>query len=234
MSTATATPPQIYQVHMAEAKLRLLAVERVSGATAPVTGLSALDSEFCFLQIRKVIELVTFSAMAREEGRYSKLRELESQADPRDHGDSSKDWQAPDILKRLVALSPHALPIPISSAVRTDSNAVHYERSSVAVNHGRLIDLYRKCGGYMHAKNPLTADYVAHVEAERAKYESAPTEIQRAKDFLRKLLWRHAVVQLDWSDPENPKAVDGPSSAWLIDFGATADEHVMLVIGQAT
>jgi len=234
MNNAVAEPHQIYQTHMAEAKLRLLAVERIADATTPLTGLRALDSEFCFLQIRKVIELITFSAIKREEARYSKLRELERKANPKDHGNPAKDWQAPDILKRLVSLSPHVLPIPISKVAQTGPNAYHYERHDMSVNHGRLIELYGACGGYMHAKNPLVGNYIAQVEAERTKYESAPTEIRRAQDFLRKLLWQHAVVQLDWSDPENPKAIDSPSSAWLLDFGSTKDEQVTLVIGEAT
>lgn len=234
MSNIVAPPHHIYQIHMAEAKLRLLAVERVLNAPTPITGLLSLDSEFCFLQIRKVIELITFSAIKREEARYSKLLEQDQQANPRDHGNPAKDWQAPEILKRLVTLSPHVLPIPISKANRTGSNVVHYERHNMSVNHGRLIELYGTCGGYLHAKNPLVTDYLAQVEAERTKYGSAPMEIRRAQDFLRKLLWQHAVIQLAWSDPDNPMIVDGPGSAWLLDFGATNDEQVTLVIGEAT
>jgi hypothetical protein len=219
---------------MAEVKLRLLAAERISKATTPVTGLQALDSEFCFLQIRKVIELITFSAIKREEGRYGKLREQDHQSNQRDHGNPAKDWQAPEILKRLVGLSPHVLPIPLAESKQSSQGITHFERHNISVNHGRLIDLYKKCSGYMHAKNPLVADYVAHVEIERAKYESAPVEVRRALDFLRKLLWQHAVVQLNWSDPENPRAVDGPESAWLIDFGMTEDENITLVLAEAS
>jgi hypothetical protein len=219
---------------MAEVKLRLLAAERVSQATTSITGLAALDSEFCFLQIRKVIELVTFSAIKREEGRYATLRDQGQQANQRDHGDPAKDWQAPDILKRLVSLSPHALPIPIAAATQVSPGVTHFERHNISVSHGRLIDLYKKCGGYIHAKNPLVADYPAHVEYERAKYELAPTEIRGALEFLRTLLWHHAAVQLNWSDPTNPRAEEGPKSAWLVDFGSAGDEHIALVFGSAT
>ena len=114
MSTPSIEPHQVYRTHMAEAKLRLLAAERVSRSSTPVTGLAALDSELCFLQIRYVIELITFSAIKREEGRYSKLRKQDHQSNQRDHGNPAKDWQAPEILKRLVTLSPHVLPIPLS------------------------------------------------------------------------------------------------------------------------
>ena len=219
---------------MAEAKLRLLAAERISKATTPITGLLTLDSEFCFLQIRKVVELITFSAIKREEGRYSKLREQNGQSNPRDHGNPAKDWQAPEILKRLVTLSPHVLPIPIARVMQPSEGVTHFERHNISVTHGRLIELYEKCGGYMHAKNPLVPDYAAQVELERTKYKLAPVEVRRALEFLRKLLWQHAVVQLNWSDPDNPVVVDGPESAWLIDFGTTEDEHISIVIGSAT
>jgi hypothetical protein len=219
---------------MAEVKLRLLAAERISKATTPITGLQALDSEFCFLQIRKIVKLITFSAIKREEGRYSKLREQDRESNQRDHGNPAKDWQAPEILKRLVGLSPHVLPIPLAESKQSSKGVTHFERHNISVTHGRLIDLYKKCSGYMHAKNPLVADYVAHVEFERAKYDLAPAEVCRALEFLHKLLWQHAVVQLNWSDPDNPRAADGPESAWLIDFGTTEDENITLVLATAS
>lgn len=65
---------EVYRSMVAEAKLRLLAVERAVDARTPITGMTSLDAEFCFLQLRKVVELVAFSAMKREEGRYRRLR----------------------------------------------------------------------------------------------------------------------------------------------------------------
>lgn len=219
---------------MAEAKVRLLAAEKVSKSNTPVTGFTTLDSEFCFLQIRKIIELITFSAIKREESRYTKLREQDHEANSRDHGNPAKDWHAPEILKRLVTLSPHALPIPFAKVTKSGPGQTHFERNNISVSHGRLIELYEKCGGFMHAKNPLVDDYLSHVESERSKNEAAPEEVRRALKFLRKLLWQHVVVQLDWSDPENPKVVDDPVSAWIVDFGVTNDAQIKLIIGAAT
>jgi hypothetical protein len=99
-------PHEIYRTHMAEAKLRILSAERMVAAAKPATGYAALDMEFCFLQVRRVIEAVTFGAMVREESRYAALRGIEKSTNPRDHGDAARDWQAPEILKRLVSLSP--------------------------------------------------------------------------------------------------------------------------------
>lgn len=218
---------------MVEAKLRLLAAERVSKSSTSLTGLPSLDMEFCFLQIRRVVEAIAFSAMVREEERYGKHRQQQRQLNQRDHGDPSKDWHAPEILKRLVSLSPHALPIPIAKATRQSSGLVHYDSHQINVNHGRLIEMYERCGGYMHGKSPLVDDFVALVAAERTKYVQAPEEVRRSLEFLRKLLWHHAVIQLDWSNPDDPKSPDGPRSAWIVDFGSNEEQHVTLVLAEA-
>ncbi len=219
---------------MAEAKLRLLAAEKVSRSQVPLTGLLSLDMEFCFLQIRRVLETITFSAMARDEERYGKLREQQQQANPRDHGDPSKDWHAPEILKRLASLSPHALPIPIAKATQQSPGLLHYDRLQINVNHGRLIELYEQCGGYMHGKSPLVDDYPALIASEYAKYAKAPVEVRRALDFLHQLLWHHAVVKLEWSNADDPKVPDGPRSAWIVDFGMPEGQDVALIIAEAT
>lgn len=225
---------EVYRTCMAEAKLRLLAAERVVNSSRPLTGLPSLDMEFCFLQIRRVIEAIAFSAMVREEERYGKHREQQRQQNQRDHGDPSKDWHAPEILKRLVSLSPHALPVPIAKATRQSSGLMHFDRHQISVNHGRLIEMYERCGGYMHGKSPLVKDFVALVEAERAKYAHALEEVSRALDFLRKLLWHHVVVQLDWSNPNDPKSLDGPRSAWIVDFGSNESQEVTIALAEAT
>lgn len=223
----------IYQTLMAEAKQRILAIERIGGAAQPLSGLAALDSEFCFLQLRRVVELVAFSAMKREEGRYRRLRELNPQG-KWDQGDAAKDWQAKEILGRLVTLSPHALPIPIKQIEPSGPQAFHLSRTNLAVNHGRLVELYEKCGGFMHAKNPLAADFVEQVNKERVKYDEAPELVRRSCKFLRELLWTHAVVQLDWTDPDDPKEVAGPMLAWIIDFGSPTDLNVNVIVGEAS
>jgi hypothetical protein len=232
-NSAILQPLEIYRTHMAEAKLRLLAAEKIAQSSTPVSGLSSLDMEFCFLQIRRIIELITFSAMKREEERYGKFRKQQHLAEPRAHGNASKDWNAPDILKRLISLSPHALPIPLAKATLQDNGITHFDRKQITLNHSRLIDIYEQCGGYMHGKNPLVDDYLSLVESERTKYIKAPIEVNRHLEFLRKLLWLHAAVKLDWSDAENPQLPDNPKSVWIVDFGTSQDEKVNIAIAEA-
>lgn len=231
----TPAPHDIYRAHMLDAKLRLVAAEKLSSSPEPLTGLPALDLEFCFLQIRRVVEAITFAGMAREGARYEKYREQQHQDDPKKyHGDPTQDWNATEILKCLVRLSPHVLPIPVKEATPVSVGLWHYDRQQINVNHGRLIDLYGQCGGYLHGKNPLRGgDFVALNEAERKKYRKAPAEVRRALVFLRKLLWRHAAVTLEWSDSSDPISPDSPSSVWIVDFGAEGTPDVTLIVGEA-
>jgi hypothetical protein len=226
-------PHVIYQTHMAEAKVRILAAERILNSPMTFSEHRNLDLEFCFLQIRRIIEAVTFGAMIREEQRYTKLRGLQREANARDHGNSSKDWQAPEILKRLVSLSPHALPRPLSKPTRHSSGLVEFQNQNITVNHDRLIALYGRSGGYLHAKNPLSADFSMLVEVERKKYNQAPAEATEALDFLRKLLWNHAAITLDWTDLDDPMSLDNPRLAWIVDFGPDEGHDVSLILASA-
>jgi hypothetical protein len=224
---------EVYRCYMLDAKVRLVAAEKVLSAATPFTGFTALDMEFCFLQIRRIIECITFSAMVREAARYESYRKIQAVENKRDHGEAAKDWEAAEILKRLVAISPHALPIPIAKATATEDGEVLYDRHKIEVNHGRLIDLYKQCGGYMHGKNPLVNDFAALIERDKRRYKGSPVQVRRALEFLRKLLWRHAAVTLDWTDQTDPKSVESPKAAWLLDFGADDTQEILLIMAAA-
>ena len=232
MSSMT-QPYDIYRTHMVEFKLRLNHAERIASAKSPITGLSALDAEFCFLQIRRLIELITFSAALRDEGRYKRLRELQRIENQRDHGDHSKDWEAPEILKRLSEISLHSLPIPIKRIGQLGTSELQIDLVDVSVTHGRLIEIYKKCGGYLHARNPLGKDFARLVEVERKKYEGAHAEIRRCLAFFRKLMWHHAAISLDWSDELNPRDLADPRAAWLVDFGGEGTQEVSMTLADA-
>jgi hypothetical protein len=218
---------------MLDLKLRLQRTESISRADSPITGLAALDVEFCFLQIRRIIELITFSAALNEEPRYKKLRKIQKTERPRDHGDYTKDWEATEILKRLSEINVHSLPIPIRTIASTGPGVWHIDRSSISVTHGRLIEIYKKCGGFLHAKSPLGKDFVTLADAERAKYRDAPKEIQKCLQFLRELMWRHVKVGLEWSDDLDPRELSDPQRAWLVDFGEENQQSVSVVLAEA-
>ena len=230
---APAPPHEIYRTHMADAKIRIVTAEKIVEGKKPVTGYTALDMEFCFLQIRRVIEAVTFGAMVREESRYVALRNIEGTTNPRDHGDATRDWQAPEILKRLISLSPHALPIPHKAGKKISVDHIHFDRQDIEVNHARLIDIYTRAGGFLHAKNPIGQDFAALVEAQRSKYVAAPSEVRRTLKFLRQLLWQHAAITLEKAGQDDPRTPASPTSAWLVSFGSNAALEVGITIAEA-
>jgi hypothetical protein len=217
---------------MLEVKLRLQHAERVAASQLPVTGIEALDSEFCFLQIRRVVELITFSAAIREEERYKRLRVLQKEENPRDHGDYSKDWEAPEILKRLSQISLHFLPIPIKKIQRAGDHTFHIDRKGLPASHGRLIDIYKTAGGYLHGKNPLGKDFVELVAAERKKYKRARLQIQKTLIFLRELMWNHAAIGLEWTEESDPRELANPRKAWLVDFGSEEASYVQIHLAE--
>lgn len=223
---------EVYRTHMLEVKLRLQHAERVAAAQSAVTGLAALDSEFCFLQIRRIVELITFSAAIREEDRYKRLRELQKEENARDHGDYSKDWEAPEILKRLSQISPHFLPIPIKKIQRSGENSLLVDRKSLPASHDRLIDIYKKAGGYLHGKNPLGKDFVELVVGERKKYERAPHQVQKTLTFLRELVWRHAALGLEWAEESDPRELANPQKAWLVEFGSEETSQIEIRLAE--
>jgi hypothetical protein len=223
---------EIYRTHMMDAKIRIVAAEKVL-SNKGCHGIPALDHEFCFLQIRRIVEDITFSAMVRESARYTKLRKIQSQENPRDHGLASKDWQAPEILKRLVSLSPYALPIPIIREKRSSEGNIHFDRKCVEVNHGRLIELYKQSGGFLHAKNPLSGDFVNVTAEEREKYARAPIAINQALNFLREMLWEHGALQLEWQNSEDPLSIENASGAWLVFFGENQGPDVQIILAEA-
>jgi hypothetical protein len=210
---------EIYRTYMAEAKLRIISAEKVLGAITPISGFLALDVEFCYLQIRHVVEIITFGAMVKEESRYISLRGIENSHNPKDHGDASKDWQSPEILKKLVSLSPHVLPIPYKPATKTKSGTYHFDRQKLEVNHSRLIDLYSRSGGFLHAKNPIGQDFNTLVEKQRKSYQNAPATLKRDLKFLRQMLWQHITVTLEPAGHEDPRTPGDPKFVWVIDFG---------------
>lgn len=229
---ASVPPHEIYRTLMIEIKLRLQRSEFVLSSPSPVTGLASLDAEFCFLQIRRIIEIITFSAALRDEARYKKLRELQKIENNRDHGDYAKDWEAAEILKRLNEISPHFLPMPIKQIVKTDIGH-HVDRTNLSVTHGRLIEIYKRSSSYLHAKNPLGRDFDSFVSAERTRYERARKEIQKSLQFIRSIIWHHAAIGIEWSDDLDPREPANPQKAWIVDFGQEDKSEIKMVLAEA-
>ena len=226
-------PHEIYRTHMVEFKLRLVYSEQVASTAKTTTGLPSLDSEFCFLQIRRMVEIIAFSSALRDEERYKSLRKIQQKQNSKDHGDHTRDWEAPEILRRLAQISPYCLPIPLELQATKNGSIIHFDRKNISVTHGRLIEIYGICSGFLHTKNPFQSDFQAHVNKERKKYEGSNKEVLKFLRYFRKLMWNHAAAGIVWSPDADPKAAEEPKTAWLVDFGIDTVPHVDIVLSEA-
>ncbi len=225
---------EIYRSMMLEIKIRFQAIDNIINTDGNTTLLMSLDSEFVFLQIRKIVELISFSAVLCDKKRYAEFRKVEGEANERDHGKYEKDWNARVILKKLKNISPHFMPIPISTPDKVDENSYHFDRASdVAATHSKLIEIYKICGGFMHVPNPFGEDYLEHVEKHRNKYSSSLIEAKSFVSYLKSLIWHHAAIGLDWDEGENPAENANPKTAWIVNFGSNDDQNINIIEGVA-
>jgi hypothetical protein len=100
-------PHDLHYRQMIEVKRRFRVLDWILGAKKPLTRYKEIDYECAFLQVRKIIELITFSALIADQLRYEKLRNLDALDNSKDKGNFALDWNAPDILKNLSKISPY-------------------------------------------------------------------------------------------------------------------------------
>lgn len=229
-----ASEMEIYRSMMLEIKIRFQAIDKVFDAKEAMILLESLASEFVFLQIRKIVELIAFSAVVCDKNRYAEFRKIEAETSNKDHGKYKKDWNAGEILKKLKNISPHFLPIPISKPAKAGENRSHFDKAPHFVAaHSRLIEIYKSCGGFMHVSNPFGQDYLEHVETHREKYRSSAAEAKCFVSYLKSLIWCHAAIGLEWHEGAIPTENANPKSAWIVDFGSSEDRNIGIVEGVA-
>ena len=220
----------IYLNQMTEVKWRLKATSRILGAKKPLTLSIDADNESAMLQVRKIIELITFSAIVADEQRYQRSRELDAQANQRDHGDYTLDWKAPDILQRLAKISPHFLPRPIGSLVTASDGTAQFTDGKAKITHDRLIELYKTAGGHLHISNPYK---VGATDAEKRKRAEARAFLIKEVSWLESVIWDHGKIGLAWDPNSDPHASERPEQAWIVSFGQKQTDHIRMTLATA-
>lgn len=223
----------IYRTLMEEAKIRLVSAEKIISRNEPYFILPTLDIEFCYLQIRRVIECLTFAMLVRDQSRYKALKDIKRETNPRLSTDIKSDWNAPEILKELANINPYSLPIPLQTPIAIMPGQWHFDRKKTEIRLERLIDIYKKSSGFLHARNPLKIPFDKLVNDQRKEYQRAPRRIERDVKYLRNLLWNHAAIALEWDDGMEPRDLASPGSAWIVSFGSEELEDVSLIVGVA-
>jgi hypothetical protein len=223
-------PQELYLQQMVEVKQRFRAVEWVLGAKKPLSRNEQVDNESAFLQIRKIIELITFSAIASDEQRYQRLRELDVAKNPKNNGNYTLDWNATDILVRLSEISPNFLPCPLGQMTEQADGTKHFNEAKAKLTHDRLIEIYKLAGGYLHIPNPFKLNAI---NIESKKKETAREMLKKEVAYLKSVIWEHAKIGLIWKPDADPTELENSESAWLVSFGNKDTDLVNMALATA-
>lgn len=189
-----------------------------------------IDDEFDFLQIRRIIELITFSAIVSDESRYQRSRELDAVANARDKGDYTADWKAAEILVRLSKISPHFLPRPLGPMTVQPDGTKHFNEAAARLTHGRLISIYKTASGYVHTPNPYKPNVA---ELELQKKATARATLKKELAFLKSVIWEHVKIGLAWEPGTDPHQIDNGETAWIVRFGDSGTDQVQISLAIA-
>lgn len=123
--------PQLYATIMREIKVRLDAVGGSARRAFETNGSSSalLDCEFCYLQLRRITELIALAVLLAHNGvaefRRKKLM---------------KEWKAADLIEMLAGLSDDAFPEPtVIGELDANGDADLFIESLASVNRVALL-----------------------------------------------------------------------------------------------
>ena len=111
--------------------------------------------ETCYLQIRKILELIAFGSLAANKNLYS-----------RTYANFASHWHAGRLLRDLEKVNPNFYPKPVFELPSSDPRAKFQLKDRVGdfLMKAEFEQLYDDCGAIMHARNPYgqPLDYVAY------------------------------------------------------------------------
>ena len=153
------------------------------------------DYEVVCLHLRKILELIAFSALTANKEEYSKI-----------HNDYSKKWNAKRLLKSIGKLNPDFYPQPVEYAGIIDGGVKHFKEVETGfLNKEDWIKLYDLCSKALHVWNPYEErDRQINFEisvAEWVKRIQNLLKVRYARPLGGKVLWLVNMVS-----PEDGKA----------------------------
>ena len=214
--------PLLYRNTMIEVKRRFRAVDRVLGAKKPRTLNSEFDNEFMWLQLRKIIELVTFGGIMADESRYAAL-----QAQLK-HQDYRLDSKVNKILPKLAEITPHYLPIPIGERTTSADGVFQFQQGAAEQTLQRFLDIFNTAGLYLHVPNPLAFETLADFQQA---LDVARQRLVAELQYLKAVLWKHAKIGLAFDGAVDlPEHAGNPDRAWLVDFGKPDVDDIQMFL----
>lgn len=223
------TLPQLYRKQMIEVKRRLIAIDRILGAKKgkPRTLTVDYDNEFMWLQLRQVVELVAFSAIAADKERYVALR-LQQDA----KSNYQNDWRAEKILGHLSNINPKFLPQALGQMKVQPDGTKHFEGLAAAqqATLDRYVSIHQTAGEYLHAVNPFDPNTEQHEADMRA---AARERIETEYAYLKTSLAEHYKIGLEFKAGDDPKLLDNPKYVWVVVLGKPGTPDIQMVQADA-
>ena len=209
---------------MIEVKRRFRAIDRILGAKKPRTLTAEFDDEFMWLQLRQVVELVAYSAIAADEERYAALRQEQDK-----NADYRVDSKPAKVLKHLSQISPHFLPKSLGVMVPQPDGTKHFEQGPAVAMLDRFLEINDTAGQHLHAINPFNA---ADVTNQKSRLVVARRRIETATAYLKGVLWDHVKVGLQFQPGASPRELENAEQAWIVKFGAAETDTIQMVLAK--
>ncbi|ABM57909.1 hypothetical protein Veis_2161 [Verminephrobacter eiseniae EF01-2] len=225
-------PYRLYHSHMVEVKRRFRAIDRILGAKEPITLTAEFDDEFMWLQLRQIVELVTYSAIAADKERYAAFRQDQSV-------DYRCDRKPGKILNHLPEISLRCLPKPLGATVSQADGTTHFEEGEGGCTAKELRDRFKNildtAGQHLHAVNPFNEKTVID---QKERLVIARKRINMETEFLKRVLWKHVKFGSQFQPGESPRVPERPKQAsiqqaWVVEFGAPGTDSVRIVLAES-
>ncbi|HVV55192.1 MAG TPA: hypothetical protein VHC47_07705 [Mucilaginibacter sp.] len=168
------------------------------------TGSNETDIEFCCLQIRKMLELISLGSLVMHKNEFEKQSEK-----------YKTFWNPKRILEDIEKINPDFYPKPICIDLKnsTPQNTILYDMKDGFLKKSDFVTMYNECSKILHNENPYGA---------KTNYEHYRKHIKKWGEEIIYLLKLHMIklykgdgfylVYVYNASDENIHAVHYPSS----------------------
>lgn len=171
-----------YALYMHEIRSRMKLIGKVGESLQgrrPFTGDAATDVELCFLNFRKILELIMYASVLAHETAGAEVSKRIA----------NREWNARRIFNYLEQINPHFYPAPIKKLDRETEPPRTVRLLDGFLEKEQFLNLYdKRCGQILHASR----DYVIH-----EPYQPPIDEIREWFDRIWMLLGHHWIQLSD-------------------------------------
>lgn len=165
---------KLYLRNMQLIKWRLRAISDIREGKTKTT-YKITNTEFCVLQIRKILELIALSALVSDVDLYREKL-----------GNIDRMWNAKLILQDVERIHPNFYPEPIY--IDPKNRFQWQPRKAPYLTKDEFIVAYNRCGKFLHEGSP----FMSNKEIDSA-YEQIWDDVYRWGQLIINLLYTHAV-----------------------------------------